>query len=601
MYNCIREAATRVQFPRLSTTSIELQHLRKAEIGFRNTWFPSKTSVRCFATGKDIRFGADARRLIMRGVDKIADAVQVTLGPKGRNVAIEQSYGSPKITKDGVTVAKSIEFEDPFENIGAQLTRNVASKTNDVAGDGTTTATILARAIFTEGCKSVAAGMNPMDLKRGIDLAVENVVQFLQKHSKKITTSAEIEQVASISANNEVEIGKLIAKAMEKVGKEGVITVTDGKSLENEVEIIEGMKFDQGTLSRYFFTDMKTQQCVLEDPYVLLVENKITTVHQLLPILEKVAASGKRLLIIAENVEGDALSTLILNKIRGLPICAVKAPGFGDSRTNNMQDLAVLTGGRVVSEETGTKLEDLELEDLGRAKKITVTKDDTIILDGAGKKEAIRERCDQIKEAISKTTSDWDKEKLSERLVKLSGGVAVIKVGGASEVEVNEKKDRITDALNATRAAVSEGIVPGGGSALLYAARVLEDLKKSTKSTNFDQGQGIQIVQDSLKVPCKTIANNAGAEGSVVVEKLYAQSDLNLGYDAQTGRYCDMIAAGIIDPTKVVRTALLDAASVASLMTTTEAVIVELPKKPANTHPAGGAAGMGGGGGGDMF
>jgi len=550
--------------------------------------------ARTFANGKDIKFGADARKLMLRGVDKIADAVQVTLGPKGRNVAIEQSWGPPKITKDGVTVAKNIEFEDPFENMGAQLTRNVANKTNDIAGDGTTTATVLTRAIFVEGCKSVAAGMNPMDLKRGIDLAVDQVVTFLKKNSKTITTTTEIEQVATISANNDKEIGQLIAKAMEKVGKEGVITVNEGKTLENEIEIIEGMKFDQGALSRYF-TDPKTGSVTFEDPLVLLCEHKISNIQPLLPILEKVAKERRKLIIIAENVENEALSTLIINKLRGLEVAAVKAPGFGDSRTNNLQDIAVLVGGQIVSEETGLKLEDLELEDLGSAKKITVTKDDTLILDGGGKKESIAERCDMIRKAVEQSTSDYDREKLSERLAKLSGGVAVIKIGGASEVEVNEKKDRITDALHATRAAVAEGIVPGGGSALLYASKSLDELKKKVKAQNFDQGQGIQIVQDALKVPAKTIANNAGVEGSVVVEKLLEQTNFTFGYDAQSAQYVDMIQKGIIDPTKVVRTALVDAASVASLMTTTEALIVDLPKKNQNVNAnAGGMGGMGG-------
>jgi chaperonin GroEL len=550
---------------------------------------------RNYVTGKDIKFGADARKLIMKGVDKIADAVQVTLGPKGRNVAIEQSYGAPKITKDGVTVAKYIEFEDHYENMGAQLIRNVANKTNDVAGDGTTTATILSRAIYTQGCKSVAAGMNPMDLKRGIDMAVEHVVKFLQNLSKKITTKEEIEQVATISANNDESIGKLIAHAMEKVGKEGVITVTDGKSLENEVEVIEGMKFDQGAISRYFFTDAKSQQCTFEDPVILLCEHKISNVHQLIPILEKVAKEHRKLLIIAENVEGEALSTLIVNRLRGLEVCAVKAPSFGEMRTKTLQDIAILTGAQIVSEEAGMKLEDLEISDLGTAKKITVTKDDTIIMDGGGSKQDINERCNQIKHELETATSEWDKEKLSERLAKLSGGVAVIKVGGASEVEVNEKKDRITDALNATRAAVSEGIVPGGGSALLYAAHSLQKLMETVKSKNFDQGQGIQIIQDSLKVPCKTIADNAGVEGSVVIQRLLELNNPCMGYDAQNNQYIDMLKAGIIDPTKVVRTALVDAASVASLMTTTEAVIVETKKKePMPPTNMGGMGGMGG-------
>jgi len=557
---------------------------------------------RTFASGKDIRYGNDARNMILRGVEKIADAVAVTLGPKGRNVAIEQSYGAAKITKDGVTVAKAIEFDDPFENIGAQLTKNVASKTNDIAGDGTTTATVLTRAIFKEGCQSVAAGMNPMDLKRGIDVAVDHVIAFLTKQKKAIITAEEIEQVATISANNDKVIGKLIAHAMNKVGKEGVITVQDGKSLKDEVDVIEGMKFDQGTLSRYFFTDTKTQQCTYDDPVILLCESKISNIHQLLPILEKVAKARKKLVIIAENVEGDALSTLIINRMQGLQVCAVKAPGYGENRTNHLQDIAVLTGGQLVSEEAGVKLEELELDQLGTSKRITVTKDDTIILDGGGKKADIQERCNQIRGAIEATTSDYEKEKLQERLAKLSGGVAVLKVGGASEVEVNEKKDRITDALNATRAAVSEGIVPGGGVALLYASKSLEELKQSVKQKNLAQGQGVQIIQDALKVPCKLIAHNAGYEGSVVVEKLLEKNNFNMGFDAQIGVYTDLIKAGIIDPVKVVKTALIDAASVSSLMTTTEAVIVDLPKKreSGSGAPAMGGGGMGGMGGMDF-
>jgi len=555
---------------------------------------------RSFATGKDIKFGSDARQLIMRGVDKIANAVQVTLGPKGRNVAIEQNFGAPKITKDGVTVAKAIEFEDSFENIGAQLVRNVANKTNDIAGDGTTTATVLTRAIFNQGCKAVAAGMNPMDLKRGIDMAVDKVTQFLSKISKQVETNVEVEQVATISANNDLKIGKLIALAMEKVGKEGVITVQDGKSLHDEVEIIEGMKFDQGALSRFFFTDQKTMTTTFEDPYILLCESKLSSIGPLLPILEKVVKTGRKLLILAENVEGEALSTLIVNRLRGLEVCAVKAPGFGESRTNYLQDIAVLTGGTLVSEEAGVKLEELTVDQLGTAKKITVTKDDTIILDGGGSKSDLQNRCDLIRTAISNTTSEYEKEKLQERLAKLSGGVAVIKVGGASEVEVNEKKDRIIDALNATRAAVSEGIVPGGGSALLYAARELEEFKKEMKSKNFDQGQGVQIVQDALKVPCATIADNAGVEGAVVIQRLWDQTNLQFGYDAQSGNYVNMIQKGIIDPTKVVRTALIDAASVASLMTTTEAVIVELKQKEKASMGGGMGGGMGGMGGMDF-
>jgi len=540
---------------------------------------------RNFATGKDIYFGGAARSKMKRGIDRLADAVAVTLGPKGRNVAIESSYGGPKITKDGVTVARAIEFDDPVENMGAQLCRNVASKTNDIAGDGTTTATILTRAIFSEGTRAVEAGTNPMDLKRGIDMAVGKVVGFLNNIAQKVETVAQMEQVATISANNDKEIGKLIAHAMAKVGKDGAITVSDGKGIQNEMEIIEGMKFDSGALSRYFFTDSKNQICSFDDPYILLCETKISNVYPLVPILEKVSKTGRKLLIIAESVEGEALSTLILNKLRGLPVCAVKAPGYGDSRTNYMQDIATLTGGTLVSEEVGVKLEDLELDQLGTAKKVTVGKDDTLILGGGGKQAEIVDRVNMLKDAATKATSDYDKEKLTERLSKLSGGVAVLKVGGASEVEVNEKKDRITDALNATKAAAELGIVPGGGVALLYAAKELEALKNELKQKNFDQAQGVSIVQKAIQVPCKTIAANAGVEGSVVVEKLLSQKDINYGYDAQTEQYCDMIKAGIIDPTKVVKTALEDAASVASLMTTTEAVIFEIPKKKESQAP----------------
>lgn len=535
--------------------------------------------------GKDIRFGAECRNLMLRGVEKLADAVQVTLGPKGRNVALESSYGPPKITKDGVTVAKHIEFDDPYENMGAQLCRNVANKTNDTAGDGTTTATVLTRAIFVQGCKSVAAGMNPMDLKRGIDMAVEKAIAFINSSARPIQTDEEVEQVATISANNDERIGKLLAAAMKKVGKTGVITVTEGKSIEDEVEVIEGMKFDQGALSRFFFTDAKAQECTFEDPLILLCEEKISNINPLIPILEKVVKNGKKLFIIAENIEGDALSTLIINRLRGLQVCAVKAPGYGENRTNNLQDIAVLTGAQVVSEQAGLKLEDLELHHLGTAKKVTADKDNTIILDGGGKKADIEERCALIKEQINKTTSDWEREKLQERLAKLSGGVAVVKVGGASEVEVNEKKDRITDALNATKAAIAEGIVPGGGVALLYASKALESFKQEIKAKSFDQGQGVQIVQDALKIPCKTIAYNAGVEGSVVVEKLLSQNSTSYGFNAQTGEYDDMFKLGIIDPAKVVKTALIDAASVASLMTTTEAMVVETPKKRNDNIP----------------
>eukprot|EP01092_Planopodium_desertum_P012392 TRINITY_DN584_c0_g1_i3.p1 TRINITY_DN584_c0_g1~~TRINITY_DN584_c0_g1_i3.p1 ORF type:complete len:556 (-),score=213.88 TRINITY_DN584_c0_g1_i3:86-1753(-) len=528
------------------------------------------SALRSYASGKDIKFGSDARALMAKGVNKLADAVQVTLGPKGRNVVLEQSYGAPKITKDGVTVAKHIEFKDRYENIGAQLVRNVASATNDVAGDGTTTATVLTRAIFNEGCKSVAAGLNPMDLYRGIQMAVDAVVADLKAQTKEISTKAEIAQVATISANGDTVIGNLIADAMEKVGKEGVITVKDGTSLENEIEIIEGMKFDQGYISRYFATDTKTQKCVMEDPAILVVDGKISNVQELIPILEATSKARKKLMIIAENIEGDALATLILNKLRGLQVVAVKAPGFGDNRKANLQDIAVLTGAQVVSEEVGIKLEEIDLSFLGSCKTLEIT-----------------ERCDSIREAISKTTSDYDKEKLQERLAKLSGGVAVLKVGGASEVEVNEKKDRITDALNATRAAVEEGIVPGGGVALLRASLKLDSLH----TTIFDQGIGIKIVQRAIRVPCKAIADNAGSEGSVIVGKLLESKDPHWGYNAAIGEFTNMIKAGIIDPTKVVRTALVDACSVAGLMTTSEAIVVDLPDPPS----AGGEGGPPGG------
>ncbi|KAK9864700.1 hypothetical protein WJX84_004474 [Apatococcus fuscideae] len=523
------------------------------------------TQLRHYAA-KELRFGVDSRAAVLAGVDKLAAAVSVTLGPKGRNVMIEQSFGAPKITKDGVTVAKSIEFADKFHNLGANLVKQVASATNDVAGDGTTTATVLTRAIFAEGAKSVAAGMNPMDLRRGINVAVEAVVRNLKSRAKMISTTEEIAQVGTISANGEAEIGELIARAMERVGKEGVITVQDGKTLENELEVVEGMKFDRGYISPYFVTDAKTLKCEMENPYILIAEKKIGGLGPLLPVLEAVVKSQQPLLIIAEDVESEALATLIVNKLRaGVKTCAVKAPGFGDSRKNNLQDIAVLTGGQVISEELGLKLEKVELAQLGRAKKVTISKDDTVVLNGAGEKQALVERCDQIREAIDMASSDYDREKLQERLAKLSGGVAVLKVGGASEVEVGEKKDRVTDALNATKAAVEEGIVPGGGVALLYASKELESTKETL--TNFDQQIGVQIVQNALKVPLKTIADNAGVEGAVVVGKLLESSSGDtFGYNAATDTYEDLVAAGIIDPLKVVRTALLDAASVASGM-----------------------------------
>ncbi|GFR49009.1 hypothetical protein Agub_g11030 [Astrephomene gubernaculifera] len=549
--------------------------LGSARRGQRNAQFLQ--AVRYYAV-KDVRFGIECRDKVLVGVNKLADAVQVTLGPKGRNVMIEQAYGGPKITKDGVTVAKAIELKDKFENIGASLVKQVASATNDVAGDGTTSATVLTRAILAEGCKSVAAGMNPMDLRRGINMAVDHVVSVLKSRAKMISTTEEIAQVGTISANGEREIGELIARAMEKVGKEGVITVNDGKTLENELEVVEGMKFDRGYISPYFVTDQKTMKVELENPLVLICEKRVSGLASLLPVLEKVVQVQRPLLIIAEDVESEALATLIVNKLRaGLKVCAVKAPGFGDNRKANLQDLAVLTGGEVISEELGLKMENVDVRSLGSAKRITVTKDDTIILHGAGSKEDIAARCETIRSAMEASSSDYDREKFQERLAKLSGGVAVIKIGGASEVEVGEKKDRVVDALNATKAAVEEGIVPGGGSALLHASKTLDDVK--VKLDNFDQKIGVQIIQNALRVPMKTIANNAGVEGAVVVGKVSEFSDPNMGYNAATGEYVDMVKAGVIDPLKVVRTALVDAASVSSLITTSECVIVEAPKE----------------------
>jgi len=537
---------------------------------------------------KEVKFGVESRAMMLQGCDQLADAVQVTMGPKGRNVVIEQSFGAPKITKDGVTVAKNIEFSDRFMNLGASLVKQVASATNDVAGDGTTTATVFTRAIFSEGCKSVAAGMNPMDLRRGIQAAVDKVVAELKSKAKLISTTEEIAQVGTISANGEREIGDLIARAMEKVGKEGVITVADGKTLENELEVVEGMKFERGYISPYFITNAKNQKCELENPYVLIFEKKISGLNPLLPVLESVLKTSRPLLIVAEDVESEALATLIVNKLRGgVKICAVKAPGFGENRKSNLQDIAILTGGTVVSEDLGHKLDQVDISMLGTAKKITVSKDDTIILDGAGEKATIEERCEQLRDAIAESSSDYDREKMQERLAKLSGGVAVLKVGGGSEVEVSEKKDRVVDALNATKAAVDEGIVAGGGTALLKASKALTELEGSMP--NFDQKVGVQIIKAAIRVPMKTIANNAGVEGSVVVEKVLGSDDDSWGYDAATGEYGDMIAAGVIDPLKVVRTALTDAASVSSLMMTSECMIVEGRKDPADV-----AAGMGG-------
>lgn len=541
---------------------------------------------------KDIRFGIEARALMLQGVEQLADAVKVTMGPKGRNVVIEQSFGAPKVTKDGVTVAKSIEFKEKLKNIGASLVKQVANATNDVAGDGTTCATVLTRSIFTEGCKSVAAGMNAMDLRRGINMAVEAVVGHLKGRAKMISTSEEIAQVGTISANGDTEIGALIAKAMEKVGKDGVITVADGKTLYNELEVVEGMKLERGYISPYFINNAKLQKCELEDPAILIFDKKISGLSSIIPVLELVMKEQRPLVIVAEDVESEALATLIVNKLRaGLKVCAIKAPGFGENRKASLLDLATLTGGQVISEDVGLKLEKVTPDLLGRAKKVTITKDDTIILHGGGDKKAIEERCEQIREAISTSTSDYDKEKAQERLAKLSGGVAVLKIGGASEVEVGEKKDRVTDALNATKAAVEEGIVPGGGVALLYASKALDKLK----ADNFDQKIGIQVIQNALKAPTFTIAANAGVEGAVVIGKLLEQDNLDFGYDAAKGEYVDMVKAGIIDPVKVIRTALVDAASVSSLLTTTEAVVADVPKEEKESAAMGGH-GMGGGG-----
>ncbi|AEG57180.1 MULTISPECIES: chaperonin GroEL [Sinorhizobium] len=538
---------------------------------------------------KEVKFGRSAREKMLRGVDILADAVKVTLGPKGRNVVIDKSFGAPRITKDGVTVAKEIELEDKFENMGAQMVREVASKTNDIAGDGTTTATVLAQAIVREGAKAVAAGMNPMDLKRGIDLAVAEVVKDLLAKAKTINTSDEVAQVGTISANGEKQIGLDIAEAMQKVGNEGVITVEEAKTAETELEVVDGMQFDRGYLSPYFVTNPEKMVADLEDAFILLHEKKLSNLQAMLPVLEAVVQTGKPLLIIAEDVEGEALATLVVNKLRGgLKIAAVKAPGFGDRRKAMLEDIAILTGGTVISEDLGIKLESVTLDMLGRAKKVSITKENTTIVDGAGQKSDIEGRVAQIKAQIEETTSDYDREKLQERLAKLAGGVAVIRVGGATEVEVKEKKDRIDDALNATRAAVQEGIVPGGGVALLRSS-----VKITVKGENDDQDAGVNIVRRALQSPARQIVENAGDEASIVVGKILEKNTDDFGYNAQTGEYGDMIAMGIIDPVKVVRTALQDAASVASLLITTEAMIAELPKKDAPAMP-GGMGGMGG-------
>ncbi|MEH6690233.1 MAG: chaperonin GroEL [Pseudorhizobium pelagicum] len=544
---------------------------------------------------KEIKFGRTAREKMLRGVDILADAVKVTLGPKGRNVIIDKSFGAPRITKDGVSVAKEIELEDKFENMGAQMVREVASKTNDIAGDGTTTATVLAQAIVREGNKAVAAGMNPMDLKRGIDLAVSEVVKDLQAKAKKISTSEEVAQVGTISANGDSQVGRDIAEAMQKVGNEGVITVEEAKTAETELEVVEGMQFDRGYLSPYFVTNPEKMVADLEDPYILLHEKKLSNLQAMLPVLEAVVQSGKPLLIIAEDVEGEALATLVVNKLRGgLKIAAVKAPGFGDRRKAMLEDIAILTGGTVISEDLGIKLENVTLDMLGRSKKVSITKENTTIVDGSGQKSDIEGRVAQIKAQIEETSSDYDREKLQERLAKLAGGVAVIRVGGSTEIEVKERKDRIDDALNATRAAVQEGIVPGGGTALLRSS-----VKITSKGANDDQEAGINIVRRALQSLVRQIAENAGDEASIIVGKILEKDNDNFGYNAQTGEFGDMIAMGIVDPVKVVRTALQNAASVASLLITTEAMIAELPKK----ESAGGGmpGGMGGMGGMDMM
>src|SRR5919198_1350450 len=540
---------------------------------------------------KEVRFSGDARDKMLRGVDILANAVKVTLGPKGRNVVLDKSFGAPRITKDGVTVAKEIELEDKFENMGAQMVREVAQKTNDNAGDGTTTATVLAQCIVREGAKSVAAGMNPMDLKRGVDLAVAAVVEDIKSRSKKISTNEEIAQVGTISANGEREVGEMIAQAMQKVGNEGVITVEEAKSLETELDVVEGMQFDRGYLSPYFVTNAEKMVAELEDPYILLHEKKLSGLQAMLPVLESVVQSGKPLLIVAEDVEGEALATLVVNKLRGgLKVAAVKAPGFGDRRKAMLEDIAILTGGTAVSEDLGIKLENVTLNMLGRARRVRVEKENTTIIDGAGKKPDIEARVAQIKAQIEETTSDYDREKLQERLAKLAGGVAVIRVGGATEVEVKEKKDRVDDAMHATRAAVEEGILPGGGVALLRATEAI----KKVRTQNDDQKTGVEIVRRALSWPARQIAINSGEDGSVIVGKILEKDQYAFGFDAQSGDYVNLVSKGIIDPTKVVRTALQDAASVAGLLITTEAMVAEVPKKQAPAVPPGGG-GMGGG------
>ncbi len=545
---------------------------------------------------KEVKFGAEARTRLLAGVDILADTVKVTLGPKGRNVVLDKAFGAPRISKDGVTVAKEIELSDKFENMGAQMLREVATKTSDEAGDGTTTATILAQSIVREGAKAVAAGMNPMDLKRGIDLAVAAVVEELRKRSKKVSTSAEIAQVGTISANGESEIGDYIAQAMEKVGNEGVITVEEAKGLDTELDVVEGMQFDRGYTSPYFITNAEKMSCEMDEPFVLVHEKKLTGLQPLLPVLETVVQSGRPLLVIAEDIEGDALATLVVNKLRGgLKVAAVKAPGFGDRRKAMLEDIAILTSGQVISEDLGIKLENVTLDMLGTAKRVHITKEETTIIEGAGKKSVIQARCNQIRAQIEETSSDYDREKLQERLAKLAGGVAVLRVGGATETEVKEKKDRVDDALHATRAAVEEGVVAGGGVALLYAARALDKVKFN----NDDQRVGVDIIRRSLQIPTRQIAENAGEDGAVVAGKLLENKKLTFGFNAQTGKYTDMVAAGVLDPTKVVRTALQDAASIAGLLVTTEAMVAEKPERKDTPPmmPGGGMGDMGGMGG----
>ena len=545
-------------------------------------------------SAKEVRFGADARARMIRGVDILADAVKVTLGPKGRNVVLDKSYGAPRITKDGVTVAKEIELTDKFENMGAQMVREVASRTSDTAGDGTTTATVLAQAIVREGAKSVAAGMNPMDLKRGIDLACDWVMEDLRSRSKKVSTSEEIAQVGTVSANGDKAIGNMIAKAMDKVGKEGVITVEEAKSLETELDVVEGMQFDRGYLSPYFVTNAEKMICELENPYILIHEKKLSSLQAVLPLLESIVQSSRPLLIIAEDIEGEVLATLVVNKLRGgLKVAAVKAPGFGDRRKEMLEDLAILTAGQVITEDLGTKLENVTLAMLGTAKRVRIDKDNTTVIDGAGKKKDIEARVSQIRKQVEDTTSDYDREKLQERLAKLAGGVAIIKVGGATEVEVKERKDRVDDAMHATKAAVEEGVVAGGGAALLYATRVLD----GKRGGNHDQQVGIDIVRRALQAPVRQIAENAGFDGAVIAGRMLEQKDVNFGFDAQKADYVNMIKAGVIDPTKVVRTALQGAVSVAGLLITTEAMVAEIPGESPGGMPGGGMGGGGMGGG----